>query len=150
MTPDLSHPYGLRAWLRIRLPWWAINIGIANKGKDCVGRNAPHHWYNIDDESSGCCYCIVTCIGKLWQAPVASFHEYDTVRISHLASQAGQHTEVVDGQRCPQVGDKGTIVSLLGENGPAIVESVAPDGRTLWLTTLDLAEIELISCSHAG
>lgn len=71
MTPDLSHPYGLRAWFRIKLPWWAINLGIANKGSDCEARNAPHYWYNIDDVSSGCYYCRVERPGKLWQTPAA-------------------------------------------------------------------------------
>ena len=67
MTPDLAHPYGFRLWLRVRLPWWAINIGIAGKGKDCAARNAPHQWYNRDGANSACYYCRVERPGRLWE-----------------------------------------------------------------------------------
>src|SRR5436853_1704159 len=29
------HPYAWRTWLRQYLPWFIIDLGIANKGQDC-------------------------------------------------------------------------------------------------------------------
>lgn len=61
-----NHPYGYRRWWRTRLPWFLINMGIAQKGENCELVNANHHWYNIDDESSGCYYCNIKVQGKKW------------------------------------------------------------------------------------
>jgi len=49
-----SSPYRWRTWIRGNLPWFLINFGIAEKGKDCQLVNGEHHWYNVDDQSSGC------------------------------------------------------------------------------------------------
>lgn len=62
-----KHPYELRLWLRERLPWFIINLGIAEKGKDCESVNAEHVWYNKGDNLSGCYYCKITKQGQLWE-----------------------------------------------------------------------------------
>ena len=59
-----KHPYGKRLWWRKRLPWFLINLGIADKGKNCESVNAEHSWYNIDNKTSGCYYCNVVADGK--------------------------------------------------------------------------------------
>jgi hypothetical protein len=66
MEPDLHHPYGLRTWIRQRLPFWLIKLGVADKGKDCEARGAQHHWYNSDDKVSSCYYCEIVRPGQLW------------------------------------------------------------------------------------
>src|SRR5215472_4629806 len=33
---DAGHPYRYRVWIRVRLPWWLINLGVADKGQDAV------------------------------------------------------------------------------------------------------------------
>ena len=66
MQPDLWHAYGVRAWLRTRLPFWLIDLGAAGKGRDCELRGDSHHWYNIDHVSSGCYYCRVERPGQMW------------------------------------------------------------------------------------
>ncbi len=63
---DINHPYSKRTKLRGKLPWFLIKLGIASKGKDCNLVNAEHHWYKIDDESSGCYHCEVVAKGKKW------------------------------------------------------------------------------------
>jgi hypothetical protein len=47
---DARHPFEWRTKLRTRLPWWAINLGIAAKGDDCERVGAAHQWYNIDGQ----------------------------------------------------------------------------------------------------
>jgi hypothetical protein len=53
------HPYRWRTRLRRHLPWWLINLGVADKGEDCEAVGGQHHWYNIDGSSSGCYHCKV-------------------------------------------------------------------------------------------
>lgn len=62
-----KHPYEFRKWLRGNLPWFLINLGIADKGKDCHLVQANHKWYNIDNKSSGCYYCKVISKGQKWK-----------------------------------------------------------------------------------
>ena len=62
-----QHPYAWRTWLRGRLPWFLINLGIASKGRDCEAVRAWHHWYSIDDKLSGCYHCRVVREGQLWR-----------------------------------------------------------------------------------
>lgn len=38
-----KHPYHNRRWWRERLPWFLINWGVADKGKNCDKVNANHH-----------------------------------------------------------------------------------------------------------
>jgi hypothetical protein len=56
MKLDKKHPYYKRTWWRIRLPFFLINLGFAQKGIDCENENAEHHWYKIDNNHSGCYY----------------------------------------------------------------------------------------------
>jgi len=60
------HPYVWRTRLRQRLPWFLINLGIADKGQDCEAVGAQHHWYNQDGENSACYHCRVERPGRLW------------------------------------------------------------------------------------
>ncbi|GAB4161534.1 MAG: hypothetical protein Tsb0033_19150 [Winogradskyella sp.] len=62
-----KHPYRFRFWLRARLPWFLIDFGVADKGKDCELVNAEHSWYNIDNKTSGCYYCKKITNGKKWK-----------------------------------------------------------------------------------
>ena len=54
-----KHPYRWRTWIRAHLPWFLIDFGIARKGHDCEAVGGWHHWYNVDDGSSGCYHCEV-------------------------------------------------------------------------------------------
>lgn len=64
---DTGHPYRFRTWIRSYLPWWVINLGLANKSDDCQRVGGEHWWYNLDDENSGCYHCYVERPGRLWQ-----------------------------------------------------------------------------------
>ena len=52
-----KHSYAYKRWLREKLPWFLIDLGIASKGKNCELINAKHYWYNIDNKITGCYYC---------------------------------------------------------------------------------------------
>lgn len=60
-------PYRRRTWLRIILPWFLIDLGVASKGKDCELAGGQHEWYNIDNENSGCYHCHIVKPGRLWE-----------------------------------------------------------------------------------
>lgn len=62
-----KHPYEWRLWWRMRLPWFLIKIGVADKGKNCEEVNAKHKWYNADNISSGCYYCKVIGYEQKWR-----------------------------------------------------------------------------------
>ncbi len=62
-----GHPYRWRTWIRQYLPWFLIDLGLADKGDDCESVGAAHSWYNIDNETSGCYHCNVTRHGQLWK-----------------------------------------------------------------------------------
>lgn len=62
-----EHPYGKKRRWRVRLPWFFINLGFAKKGIDCETVNAKHHWYNIDNQFSGCYFCEVVKKGQMWK-----------------------------------------------------------------------------------
>ena len=64
---DRGHPYAWRTWLRGRLPWFLIDLGVAGKGADCAKLGALHHWYNVDGQSSACYHCRVVEQGRLWE-----------------------------------------------------------------------------------
>jgi hypothetical protein len=42
-----------------------ITLGIARKGRDCEAVGGWHHWFNIDDKSSGCYHCEIVRPGRL-------------------------------------------------------------------------------------
>ena len=63
----IKHPYELRLGIRKFLPWFLINLGVADKGNDCESVNAEHYWYNKGDNLSGCYYCKVIREGELWK-----------------------------------------------------------------------------------
>jgi len=56
---DAGHPYRYRVWIRGRLPWWLINLGVANKERDCEAVGGWHRWYKSTDEIDGCYHCEV-------------------------------------------------------------------------------------------
>lgn len=64
---EKRHPYGWRTQMRTWLPWFLIDLGVADKGEDCEKVNATHRWYNIDNKFSGCYHCKVEREGKLWK-----------------------------------------------------------------------------------
>ena len=63
---EKKHPFRWRTWIRTRPPWFLIDLGIVRKGRDCEAVGGWHHWYNIDDKSSGCYHCEVIRPGRLW------------------------------------------------------------------------------------
>jgi len=65
-TPKTS-PYRWRTAVRRHLPWFLINLGIAEKGQDCEAAGGNHCWYNIDNKSSGCYHRNVIRDGRLWE-----------------------------------------------------------------------------------
>jgi hypothetical protein len=64
----MTHPYAWRTWVRKRIPWWLINVGVAAKGSDCEAAGATHHWYNRDGLSSACYHCDAVRAGRLWRS----------------------------------------------------------------------------------
>jgi hypothetical protein len=67
---DDKHPYRWRTWIRTRLPWFLIDLGIAGKGPDWEAVGGWHHWYNIDDSASGCYHCEVIRPGRVKRGQV--------------------------------------------------------------------------------
>lgn len=65
---DFGHPYRWRTWLRTHLPWWIINLGVAEKAENCEAVGGKHGWYNLDGKSSGCYHCSVIREGRLWES----------------------------------------------------------------------------------
>ena len=66
MDVDWDHPFAWRTWLRQKLPWFLINLGLVKKGSDCEAVGGTHRWYSIDGDNSGCYYCDVERPGQLW------------------------------------------------------------------------------------
>jgi len=67
MPQHSGGPYRKRTWLRQYLPWFLIDLGIAEKGQDCEKIGGAHEWYNIDNKNSGCYHCNVIRTGQLWK-----------------------------------------------------------------------------------
>ena len=66
--------------------------------------------------------------------------EYDVVRVESLTSaRPDQHVS----SRQPAIGDSGTIVFVLAPN-EFLVESVAGDGRTVWLCDFSASDLSLV------
>ena len=64
---DPGHPYRWRTWIRVKLPWFLIDLGIAAKARDCERVGGEHWWHNRDDVSSGCYHCEAVRPGQLWK-----------------------------------------------------------------------------------
>lgn len=69
-------PYRRRTWIRMRLPWWMIRLGIADKGEDCEKAGSYNVWFSnqrdaTDPEESRCIHCHVVKPGRLWELPDA-------------------------------------------------------------------------------
>lgn len=74
---------------------------------------------------------------------MASFKEFDVVRISRLLQPTRPFQGSEGVSRHPQVGDKGTIVAVYG-GSMYCVESVASDGMTVWVADFAPEELELV------
>ena len=68
MRFDSTNPYRWRTRLRGFIPWFLIDWGFFDKGKDCEAVGANHEWFNHDDETSGCYHCEVERVGQLWKS----------------------------------------------------------------------------------
>jgi len=64
---DPCHPYRWRTWIRTKLPWFLIDLGVVPKGKDCAQVGGEHWWYNRDGVTSGCYHCEIVRPGQLWK-----------------------------------------------------------------------------------
>jgi hypothetical protein len=69
MQFETGHLHAFRTWLRMHIPWFLIDLGIAHKGRDCESVGGWHRWYNIDDKHSGCYHCRIERKGRLWELP---------------------------------------------------------------------------------
>ena len=65
----MRQPYRWRTKIRRNLPWFLINLGIADKGRDCEAAGGHHQWYNQDGQYSACYHCKVVREGRLWETP---------------------------------------------------------------------------------
>jgi len=75
---------------------------------------------------------------------------YDVVRVKSLAAEIVRNGWSIN-VRAPHVGDIGTVVEILDAEGQAaqfVVESVAPDGTTIWLADFTAEELEVVE--HAA
>lgn len=64
---DAGHPYRWRTWIRGYLPWFLIDLGVADKGEDCERVGGEHWWYNRDNVTSACYHCKAVRPGQLWR-----------------------------------------------------------------------------------
>jgi hypothetical protein len=62
-----SDPFRWRTRLRRHLPWFLIDLGLADKGDDCEAHGGAHEWYNADDVMSACYHCKIERPGQLWK-----------------------------------------------------------------------------------
>jgi hypothetical protein len=139
-----GHPYAWRTWLRGRIPWFLINLGVAAKGADCEAVGARHHWYNIDGQRSGCYHCSVTRPGRLWHSATESESAL-LLNIDLPLRRATLHTD--DCSYVPNpVGTALKPVGALGRDGGWFqVESSAAARSVLQRERPDLV---LTECSH--
>lgn len=68
-TTKIPSPYRWRTEVRKHLPWFLINLGVADKGQDCEAAGGNHSWYNMDGKHSACYHCKVVRAGQLWKQP---------------------------------------------------------------------------------
>jgi hypothetical protein len=62
-----SYPLRWRTRLRRHLPWFLINLGVADKGDDCEAHGGVHEWFNADGALSACYHCKIERPGRLWK-----------------------------------------------------------------------------------
>jgi hypothetical protein len=62
-----SYPFRWRTRLRRHLPWFLIDLGLADKGDNCEAHGGVHEWYNPDDVVSACYHCRIERPGQLWK-----------------------------------------------------------------------------------
>ena len=62
-----SYPFRWRTRLRRHLPWFLIDLGLADKGDDCEAHGGVHEWYNRDDVVSACHHCRSESFASAWQ-----------------------------------------------------------------------------------
>jgi hypothetical protein len=75
------------------------------------------------------------------------FKELDVVRVRRLLAPKLELGPDRDGYRAPQVGDEGTVVWVEGHPAGGArytVESVDPDGYTVWLADFEPDELEAV------
>ncbi|HJU66706.1 MAG TPA: hypothetical protein VJ650_00560 [Gemmatimonadaceae bacterium] len=89
-------------------------------------------------------------------APLTRIIEFDKVRIVALHGPPEAHVSLAQSTQLPAIGDEGTVVELISENGHLnadpdahgtryMVENVGPDGGTQWLAEFARNELELVS-----
>ena len=66
-TAAKPSPYRWKTKMRKHLPWFLIDLGIADKGHDCEAAGGSHSWYNMDGKRSGCYHCKVVKPSCLWE-----------------------------------------------------------------------------------
>ena len=72
---------------------------------------------------------------------------YDTVRVIRLLTKNRRYDGTIGVRRAPKVGDVGVLVHEYDgkdPRAPVAVESVDPDGSTIWLADFDPDELELV------
>lgn len=81
-----DHPHALRTWIRGRIPWFLIDLGVASFGRDCETLSAQHNWSNIDGRNSRCMFCGIEREGRLWETS-----PYVGARVWHDLKNAERH-----------------------------------------------------------
>ncbi len=80
------------------------------------------------------------------------FQQYELVRVRKLLRLAEEYDGWQVNRRAPEVGDTGCVVDILSAVGLPdmyVVESVEPDGMTVWLGDFSSDEIETIATQPA-
>lgn len=62
-----AQPFRWRTHLRRHLPWFLIDIGLADKGDDCEAHGGMHEWYAAEVAVSACYHCKIERPGRLWK-----------------------------------------------------------------------------------
>ena len=82
-----DHTHALRTWVRGRLPWFLIRLGVADFGRDCDALEASHYWCNVDDAHSLCIFCGSEREGQLWRTNpyrgARVWHDLENARRGH-------------------------------------------------------------------
>ena len=79
---------------------------------------------------------------------MATFKQYDVVRVIRLLHPVEEYDGWRFNQRSPHIGDTGTLVEILHASDlpdKYVVECSRQDGVTIWLSDFDAEEIEPLS-----